>query len=66
MSQILRKETVMNERVSNLKSLVGAQRKANDARLKAQRAAWDEQLGRLSPDEVGPLLREIAANPVAW
>ena len=56
----------MNERVSSLKSLVGAQRKANDARLKAQRAAWDEQLGRLSPDEVGPLLREIAANPVAW
>ncbi|MES2096971.1 MAG: hypothetical protein V4459_09450 [Pseudomonadota bacterium] len=49
-----------------MKSLLDAQRRANDVRLKAQRAAWDEQLGRLAPEEVGPLLREIAANPVAW
>lgn len=56
----------MNERISSLKSLLDAQRKANDTRLKAQRTAWDDQLGRLTHDEVGLLMKEIAANPVAW
>lgn len=56
----------MNERVSSLKSLLDAQRRANDARLKAQRTAWDDHLGRLTGDEVGLLMKEIAANPVAW
>ena len=56
----------MNERVSGLKSLLDAQRRANDTRLKAQRAAWDDQLGRLTGDDVSSLMKEIAANPVAW
>lgn len=56
----------MNERVSGLKSLLDAQRKANDGRLKAQRAAWDNQLARLSSEDVTSLMKEIAANPVAW
>lgn len=56
----------MNERVSGLKSLLDAQRKANDSRLKAQRAAWDDHLGRVSNEEAALLMKEIAANPVAW
>jgi hypothetical protein len=56
----------MSERVSSLKSLLDAQRKANDARLYAQRAAWDDHLSRLSNEDVGALIKEIAANPVAW
>lgn len=57
----------MKERVASLKELLDTQRKANDARLKAQRAGWDRHLGRISsPEEVSLLLKEIAANPVAW
>ena len=53
--------------VSNLKALLDTQRKANDARLKAQRDAWDNALVHISSgEEAAVLLKEIAANPLAW
>lgn len=57
----------MDKRVAGLRALLDSQRKANDDRLKAQRAAWDRHLGTIeSAEETSLLLKEIAANPVAW
>jgi hypothetical protein len=60
-------EASMDERVASLKSMLEATRKANDTRLKAQRDGWDKHVAQLSsPEEASLLLKEIAANPVAW
>lgn len=60
-------EDAMSNRVASLKTLLESQRKANDERLKAQRDAWDQHLAQVtSAEEATVLLKEIAANPLAW
>jgi hypothetical protein len=57
----------MSNRIASLKTLLESQRKANDERLKAQRDAWDQHLAQVSSaEEATVLLKEIAANPLAW
>jgi hypothetical protein len=59
-------EEVVADKAS-LMTMVEHQRRANDARLKAQREAWDRHLANVSsPDEANLLLKEIASNPLAW
>jgi len=53
--------------VDNLTNLVQKQRALNDSQTQATRQAWDQHIKSVqNPEQLSQLLRELAANPLAW